>query len=139
MPNQGGFVPTRVFVSFVYEDHAFKDQIVDWARRGLLGDVEVVTETDDMRQAGDGAVRGHLRRKLEDSDLALVLVGRNTHDRPWIDWEVAHRRSNEKPVIPVRIPNTMGAAPPEIRTVAEVRFDPQSVRQAIQDAARRRR
>ena len=131
-------MPTRVFVSFVYEDHAYLDQIEDWAKKGLLGDVEVITETEDVRQGGMGAVHGHLRPKLDASDLMLVLVGQDSHNRQVINWEIAHRRSNRKPVIPVRVPNTTGAAPPEIRGEPEVRFSPQTLALAIKEAKRKK-
>ena len=124
-------MPKRLFVSYVYEDRAYVQQLADWAKRGLLGGYELVTESEDVRQGGHGAIMGHLRPLLRDSDAAIVLVGDDTHDRRWVDREVAYLRSNGKPVVPVRIPNTRGAAPPEVRGSSECRYAPDDVRLAL--------
>ncbi len=65
----------RVFISYVFEDKFYSDQLKDWARRGLLGDFEPVTETDDVRQDGHGAIMGHLRPVLRSADAGVVLIG----------------------------------------------------------------
>lgn len=126
----------KVFVSYVFEDKAYSDQLKDWYRRGLLGDHEPVTETNDVRQDGRGAIMGHLRPLLRGADAGIALVGPNSHNRQWVDREVAYLRSNQKPVICVRIPNTTGAAPPELQNIPEVHFSPQDIKRALDAALR---
>jgi hypothetical protein len=128
----------KVFISYVFEDKFYSGQLKDWYRQGMLGDYEPVTETDDVRQDGHGAIMGHLRPLLRSADAGIVLVGRDSHNRRWVDREVAYLRSNQKPVILVRIPNTTGAAPPEIRNLPEVRVSPQDVKRALDAALNRR-
>lgn len=127
----------QVFISYVYEDRAFVAQLRDWEQRGLLGEYRLVTESEDVRQGGSSAIMGHLRPRLRDADAGLVLVGDDTHDRRWVDREVASLRSQDKPVVPVRIPNTFGAAPPEVRSTSPVRFAPDDIRRALDQALRR--
>ena len=49
-----------VFISFVYEDKKYRDQVEKWARDGLLGEVTVTGEKADVRQNGSGAIRRDL-------------------------------------------------------------------------------
>jgi len=128
----------KIFISHKYEDHSYRDQVKDWAKKGLLGDVEIVTETQDMRQGGDGAVRGHLRPIVASADAAVVLVGQDTHNRPWVDEEVHNLRSAGKPVVPVRLPNTTGAPPPEVRNQKLNDYSPAALKQAIDSALKKR-
>jgi hypothetical protein len=121
----------RVFLSYVFEDRAYRDQVTDWGRRGLLGDVAPVFETDDVRKNGEAAVKAHLRSIMQSADAVLVLVGQDTHDRRWVDEEVHYCASASKLVVGARIPNTTGAAPPELRGRVLVPFSPEGIRDAL--------
>lgn len=124
----------RVFLSYVFEDRSYRDQVIDWAHRGLLGDVEPVFETDDVRQGGETAIRAHLRPVMQSADAVLVLVGQDTHNRRWVNEEVHYCASAGKPVIVTQLPNTTGAAPPELRGKALVRFSPEAIQDALRSA-----
>ena len=129
---------SKVFISYVFEDKAYADQLKDWQRHGLLGNYELFTESTDVRQDGHGAIMGHLRPLLRSADAGIVLLGQDSHNRKWVDREIAYLRSNQKPIIPVRVANTTGAAPPEIRGMAQVRHSPDAVRQALDALLSRR-
>ena len=124
----------KVFVSYVFEDHAYRDQVATWAQQGAFGAIEIVFERDDVRRQGEAAIRAQLRPIMRDASMALVLVGRDTHDRRWVDEEVQYYISAAKPVIWTRLPNTTGAAPPELRTRAAVPFAPAELRRAFAEA-----
>jgi hypothetical protein len=124
----------NIFLSYVFEDYAYREQVKDWARRSLLGAVDIVTEMDDIRQGGLSAIRAHLRPIMRSADALLVLVGQDTHNRRWVDEEIHYCASSSKPIIVTRLPNSTGAAPPEVRGIQMVRFAPQDIRAAIADA-----
>jgi hypothetical protein len=124
----------KVFVSYVFEDHAYRDQVVDWAKKGLLGAIEVVFERDDVRRQGEAAIKAQLRPIMSSASVALVLVGQDTHDRKWVDEEVHYCASAGKPVIWARLPNTTGAPPPELRAKAPVSFAPAGLRDGLATA-----
>lgn len=124
----------RVFLSYVYEDYRYAAQIMDWARSGQLGyGIEIITETDDVRQHGTAAIWIHLRSRMRQCDGVLALVGDNSHNHDWVHQEVHYFASAGKPIACVRLPNTYGAAPPEIRGRSLYSFTPSSIRQAIAD------
>ena len=120
-----------IFLSYVFEDYAYREQVKDWARRGLLGPVNIVTETDDVRQGGLSAIRAHLRPLMRSADALLVLVGQDTHNRHWVDEEIHYCATSGIPIIVTRLPNSTGAAPPEVRGKQMVRFSPEDLREAI--------
>ena len=121
----------NLFVSSVFEDYAYRDHVKDWAGRGLLGAVNIVTETADVSQGGLSAIRAHLRPIMRTADGLLVLVGQDTHNRHWVDEEIHYCASSGNPIIVTRLPNSTGAAPPEVRGRQLVRFAPHDIREAI--------
>lgn len=123
----------NIFLSYVFEDYAYREQIKDWAHRGLLGNVDIITETDDVRQGGISAIRAHLRPIMRSADVLLVLVGQDTHNRHWVDEEIHYCATSGKPIVVTRLPNSTGAAPPEVRGKRMIPFSPQSLREAFSD------
>lgn len=123
----------RVFLSYVFEDRGYRDQIIDWARRGLLGDVEPVFETDDVRQGGEAAIKAHLRPVMRSASAILVLVGQDAHNRRWVDEEVHYCASAGHRIVGVRLPNTTGAAPVELRGHTLVAFTHSAIRDALRN------
>ena len=124
-------MPKSVFVSHVHEDKTHVDRLDRWAKEGRLGEVVVTGETADVRPGGDRAVRDHLSPRLTGAGAVVVLVGQDTHNRQWVDYEVQHALSQNKKVVPVRIPGTTGAAPPALQGVPEVAMEPTAIAKAL--------
>jgi hypothetical protein len=121
------------FVSYVYEDKAFRQQIEDWHRQGQLGHWKPVFESADLRPEGWNAIKRHLSPLIRSSEVLVCLVGENSHNRYAIDYEIQDARSAGIPIIKMRIPNTYGGAPPTVRG-DEVEYRPASLAAAL-DAA----
>ncbi len=125
-------MPKSIFISHVYEDLDARDKIRSWAMRGLLGPGVVVTgESQDVRHLGRNAIRSHLSPKLTGAAAIVVLVGNNSHNHSWVDYEVEHALSARKLVVPVRLPGTTGGGPASLRGRATVPFDPTAIRRAL--------
>jgi hypothetical protein len=125
-------MPASIFISHVYENSSARDTIRTWATRGLLGpDVVVTGESEDHRQDGPNAIRGHLSPKLQGASAVLVLVGDDTHNHEWVDYEAQHALSNRKLVVPVRIPGTRGGVPPAVSHLRIIQMDPTAIRTAL--------
>lgn len=121
----------QVFVSYVYEDKDARDTVEAWAHAGKLGEVRVSGETQDMRQHGETAIRGHLYSKLNGASTLVLLVGDNAHNHDWVRYEVDVMKSAGKPVVVVRLPGTTGAAPPSVRGQSTTAFEPEALRRAL--------
>lgn len=120
-----------VFVSHIYEEKPYKDKLTRWANDRRLGNVVITGETHDVRQGGHRAITQHLSPRLKGAGALLVLVGDDSHDRPWLDYEVQHASSHHKRIVVVRIPGTDGAAPRAVRGYGEVAFEPSAIRYAL--------
>ncbi len=118
------------FVSYVFEDRAYTAQVGDWSKKGLLAPWSAVYEQEDVRQEGASSVRRYLSPLIQASQAVVLLVGNNSHDRPWIDYEIQNARSSGKPLVVVRLPNTTGG-PPRAVPNADVAFDPTALRAAL--------
>ena len=122
----------RIFLSYVFEEYRYAAQVRDWANNGQLGNyVEIVTESEDVRRHGQAAIWTHLRSKMREADGVIVLIGHDSHNHDWVHQEVHYFASSGKPIIGVRLPNTYGAAPPEIRNRLLWQYSPGSLYQAI--------
>ena len=76
-------------------------------------------------------MRDHLSPRLTGAGAVVVLVGQDTHNRQWVDYEVQHALSQNKKVVPVRIPGTTGSAPPALQGVPEVAMEPTAIAKAL--------
>lgn len=125
-------MPASVFISHVYEDRHHRDAIRRWASQGHLGNnIAITGESADVRQGGDVAIRAHLAPKLRGASVVLVLLGNDTHNHPWVEYEAQFAQSHHVRILSVRIPGTTGAAPPNMRGQAEVSMDPSAIRAAL--------
>lgn len=120
-----------LFVSHVFEDALHRDTIRGWAERGLLGPVTVTGESADVRQGGDPAIRAHLAPKVRGASAVLLLLGNDTHNHPWVQYEAQFAQSHHIRVVVIRIPGTRGAVPPSLRSHPEIAMDPTSIRSAL--------
>ncbi|MBL8601139.1 MAG: TIR domain-containing protein [Myxococcales bacterium] len=122
----------QVFVSHVYEDRNWIEQLRDWARTGQLGhDVEISTELEDVRAQGDAEVDARLLPRVRGAAIVLVLVGENTHDRRWITREIEMANSLHKRIVVTQLPGTHGAPPPSASKYPLVSWNPPALRLAF--------
>lgn len=122
----------RVFISFDYEDIASKKAVENWTNQGM--------GTDIVFSSWDGASESHLGREhverkirnmINESHIVLVLVGDNTHNRPWINYEVNHGLCHDMEVIWTQLPGTFGAPPAKLRNQAPVPFKMWSLQETV--------
>jgi hypothetical protein len=125
-------MPMSVFISHVFEDLSSRDKIHEWSRQGKLGaNVVIIGESADVRQHGHSAIRNQLSPKLTGAGAVLVLVGDDTHNHSWVDYEVNHALSSRKKVVAVRLAGTTGAGPVSVRSLGLVAFDPAAIAAAL--------
>lgn len=118
------------FISYVYEDRAHADTIKQWADKQLLGGWTAVMEEADVRSQGEKRVKEHISPRIRSCSALLLLVGANTHNHAWIDYELQHAKSSGLSVLNVRIPNTTGA-PAKLAPMKETPFDPAALAKVL--------
>lgn len=122
----------KVFISFNYNDGASKKVVDNWVKQGLGEDISFSSvDGHDILSDGTVKLKKVLREKINASQVMLVLVGKDSHNRPWVDYEVHHGKSQKKTVIWTQLPNTNGAAPKEISKLKDVPFSMNLIQDAI--------
>jgi hypothetical protein len=51
----------------------------------------------------DETIRRLLRRKISWAGTVVVLIGKNTHARPWVDWEITQANKQGKRIVGVYV------------------------------------
>jgi hypothetical protein len=55
----------------------------------------------DQKQVSDRTIKRLLRMKMRWASQVIVIVGKETHSRPWVNWEINIAKQLGKPVIGV--------------------------------------
>lgn len=109
-----------VFISYHFKDATFKGEIKKWLEEAGVQVISV--DENDLRPAGDRAIEARIKEQIGQSNLVLILVGNDTHNRPWVDYEVKVANSKQVPARWVRLSNRTGAAPAEVRGLTPVEY-----------------
>lgn len=103
----------KVFISYDFADKSFKGEVAKWLKEE--GVRVISTDENDLRPQGENAIERKIREEVKSAQKMLILVGNNTHNRPWIDYEISIAGSLQMPRFWVRLPKRTGAPPKEVR------------------------
>ena len=129
----------HAFLSFVEDDL----QLVELFR-GQAKNANIDLEFDDysikvpINSDNASYVKSQIRNKIDGVSVTLCLIGRNTHNSDWVDWEIEESNDMGKGIVGVRlhsdssdrIPNALSDADAEI-----VDWNIADIMTAIEDAA----
>ena len=91
----------KVFISFSMQDKA---QVELLRAQAANERYELEFIDNSLQQPVKGRDwHGPVGTKIEQSDVVIVMIGEDTHERPAVRWEVETAYKNDVPVIPVRI------------------------------------
>jgi hypothetical protein len=122
----------KVFISFNYDDIDSKKSVTNWKGQNIGTDISFSAWDGESESAkGKDYVKAKIRSMIDESDTVLALVGNDSHNRPWVNYEVAYAKSQGKKVIWTQLPNTTGAPPKEIQNSEPVEFRLKSIQEAI--------
>ena len=124
-------MPKSIFISHVHEDLRHRDQVTRWIDDGHLGRVVATSETADVRPYGDSAILAHLKPKIRGAAVVLGILGRDTHNHPWVRYELQVAASLGKQIILCRIPGTTGSAPEGFRHLPVHPLDPSTLHKLL--------
>jgi len=98
----------NVFVSHHHKDDASVDGLTDMvAGKGYQlrnSSIRVKPENQerlDKKQVSDNTIKRLLRMKMRWASQLIVVIGKETHTRPWVDWEIEAAHKLGKPIIGV--------------------------------------
>ncbi len=122
----------RIFISYREIDRSQRDGFIGMMKNpnNTFSDIPEYSQ-EDLRSRGEQAVKNYIKGKMESCDIVICLIGTSSHNSPWINYEVDVAISQQKPIIPVRIPKTSGGLPPRIRHLQIIEWNIQKIQQAI--------
>ena len=94
----------KVFISYYSKsDSHYKNMIVAWANNNKfklqLDDVS----TDVKIKSEDTAyLKKRMKQQIDKADYFIVFVGKNTHKRDWVTWEIEQAKLLNKSIIAVK-------------------------------------
>ena len=122
----------QVFISFAGNDRHWVEKLQKWNDEGKLGtDIKVTSERNDYRQEGKGAIKKELNNLIQGASKAVFLVGKDTHDRKWVDHEIQQAQQRGKEILVARIPGTKGGKPSALSKYKEIPLHPDSLKKHL--------
>lgn len=119
----------KVFISYDFNHLQEAGQVERWVSDA--GYTPVMLRNKRLHPESDQQGRNKIKDHISGCRKVLVLVGDNTHNRPWVDYEVSVAVNKGKTIVPVRLTNTRGAAPRELRNKAEISFSPIGIKSSL--------
>jgi MTH538 TIR-like domain (DUF1863) len=98
----------HIFISHHHADDAKVDQLTDLLQRGGsdVRNSSVRMKPANQRRFDEGRVKDEtirrlLRMKISWASTVVVLIGQETHSRPWVNWEIKEANTQGKRIIGV--------------------------------------
>lgn len=108
----------KVFISYYYdESNQYKNLLKAWVRNNRFEVSFVDTSVDvSIRSENDAAIKRAIARRIGLSDMVLVIVGKKTHQREWVRWEIEKATQLGKKIVAVKIRRNY-RSPPELLSI----------------------
>lgn len=125
-------IKIKLFLSYKWEDKTYVDGF-----KGMIENPNTdynhvgISERKNYKQQGESAIRRYLRGLIGEADALVCLIGDNTHNSKWIDYELSVANSQQKKIIPVRIKGTTGGLPQLLKGQEEVRWNSREINNAL--------
>lgn len=98
----------NVFVSHHHKDDASVDGLANMlsGKNYQLRNSSIRVKPDnqnrlDQKKVSDKTIERLLRMKMRWASQVIVIIGKETHSRPWVDWEIKVAHQLGKPIIGV--------------------------------------
>ena len=98
----------HVFISHHHRDDAEVDKLTDLlSRRGYdIRNSSIRAKPANQERLEKGLVKNEvlqrlLRMKISWSGVVVVLIGQETHARPWVNWEIEQAHRQDKRIVGV--------------------------------------
>lgn len=98
-----------VFLSFCYKDDVTKVQQI--RNMGTVIDGQPLLSPNDfetIKMQGNDAIKRWIDEQLKYKQCLIVLIGKNTANRPWVQYEIKRAYELKKPMFGIYIHNLKG-------------------------------
>jgi hypothetical protein len=98
-------IKRKVFFSFNFEVDFWRTQQIRQIGTIEGNSVITVNKWEEIKKKGDSAIKKWIDENLENKSCLIVLIGENTADRKWIDYEITKAWKDKKGILGIRIHN----------------------------------
>ncbi len=95
----------QVFYSFNYKEDVFRVQQI--RNIGVVEGNKPVTANkwEEVKKKGDKAIKTWIDENMAKKSCVIVLIGSDTYNRKWINYEIEQAWNRGKPLLGIRIHN----------------------------------
>jgi hypothetical protein len=107
----------KIFISYVKEDEHYLSTILNWKKQDQNLNIEFITDRLLIKNPSDNSLKTKteiedlLKPLIDASNAILLLVGNDTHNKPWIEWEYNYAQNHKLKIALMQIPNSTGNKP----------------------------
>lgn len=96
--------PRKVFISYYSKgDSHFKNLIMAWAKDHKLKlNVEDVSTDTNIKSDDESYLKRRMKEQISKADDFIVFIGKDTHRRKWVAWEIEQAKAFKKRIIAVK-------------------------------------
>ena len=105
----------KVFISFNFKDKVVAKNVVSFFQeQGRACQGSPLFADRDVSAGGERAITDEIQRVMRQASLVLFVVGDDSHNSPWINYEAQLARSWDLQMVAVQAPSTTGGLPKEL-------------------------
>lgn len=96
--------PRKVFISYYSKgDSHFKNLIIAWAKNEKLKlNVEDVSTDTKIKSEDEAYLKKRMKEQINKADDFIVFIGKDTHEREWVAWEIEQAKKLGKRIVAVK-------------------------------------
>lgn len=94
----------KVFISYYSKsDSHYKNMIIAWANNNKFKlQLDDVSTDIKIKSEDISYLKKIMKQKIDKADYFMVFVGKNTHKRDWVTWEIQQAKSFNKTIVAVK-------------------------------------
>lgn len=94
---------TRIFISYHHKDDDNYRALINLLERenDIIIDNYSIGPDEVGRAKNPEYISSKLRERIKDSDTVVVLIGKKTHSRFWVNWEIEYANRQGKRIVGV--------------------------------------
>lgn len=113
----------RIFISYHSQKNAqYKYTLNMWAKnQSVKFDFYDFSVGVSIKSKNESYIKKVITKKLNESNLVLCIIGEETHEREFIDWELEKAKELQKKIIAVKVNHRFKA--PECLLNSNIKFE----------------
>ncbi len=111
----------KIFISYRDEDAKWRDNLASLFANPNANFIDTpIKDRENFRGTSEMKIKNYLRPLISEASCLILLVGDNTHNGGFLNWEIDVAISQQKPIGAIRIPDTTGGLPQKLREMGIV-------------------